>query len=109
MAAPKRCLYCDAPLVREPLVGWVDERSGDVGGTYDICPDRTTPAGRPVGHVPMTVRMLDLLDRARRGGIVPTAVNSAERDALVLAGRVKRIEQTPDGVNWLQAAFDARP
>jgi len=39
MASPRTCRDCGAPL--EPArTQWVDARSGDDGGTYDICPAR---------------------------------------------------------------------
>lgn len=31
------CRHCGEPIYREPDVGWVCARSGDVGGTYDLC------------------------------------------------------------------------
>lgn len=45
-AHPVTCTTCGAPLTREPNVGWVDARSGDDGGTYDLCHDmvRHAPA-----------------------------------------------------------------
>ena len=37
---PLVCTACGAPLETIPGVGLVDARSGDIGGTYDICPER---------------------------------------------------------------------
>lgn len=39
-----KCQHCDASLEREPNVGLVDAKSGDLGGTYDICPEN--PKGK---------------------------------------------------------------
>lgn len=39
------CAACGAPLDREPGVGLVDARSGDDGGTYDLCEERVLPDG----------------------------------------------------------------
>lgn len=33
------CSRCGTDLVWEPSVGWVDDVSGDYGGTYDHCPE----------------------------------------------------------------------
>lgn len=37
--APGRqvCKHCGEEIEYEMLAGWVDKRSGDDGGTYDIC------------------------------------------------------------------------
>jgi hypothetical protein len=34
----RTCANCGAPIEYEPVAGWIDKRSGDVGGTYDYCP-----------------------------------------------------------------------
>ena len=34
-----KCQHCDASLERVPGVGLVDAKSGDLGGTYDYCPE----------------------------------------------------------------------
>jgi hypothetical protein len=49
-ALGRLCRHCGATLDKESA-GWVDARSGDDGGTYDICPDNggTNGAG---GHEP---------------------------------------------------------
>lgn len=46
--APVTCKACGATLAYE-TDRWVDARSGDDGGTYDICPDAPTFEGR---HAP---------------------------------------------------------
>jgi hypothetical protein len=43
------CQYCGNGIYHEENVGWVDVVSGDLGGTYDQCPDPTRP---DLPHVP---------------------------------------------------------
>jgi len=48
------CSKCGAPIEKMDGVGWVDTRSGDDGGTYDICPasfDARNPDDSS-GHTP---------------------------------------------------------
>ena len=33
------CIHCQQPIVRMRYAGWVETRSGDQGGNYDLCPD----------------------------------------------------------------------
>lgn len=54
-ATPTRtCRDCGAPLERNGNT-WVDARSGDDGGTYDLCPERWDEAtDTDHGHRPGT-------------------------------------------------------
>lgn len=37
---PRVCRHCGEQIEHLDGVGWVETRSGDEGGTYDICPER---------------------------------------------------------------------
>jgi hypothetical protein len=53
--APRICQHCGEQIEHLDGVGWVETRSGDEGGTYDICPERYDEANDEHGtHQPET-------------------------------------------------------
>ena len=51
-----KCKHCDASLERVDGVGLVDAKSGDLGGTYDYCPDN--PVGNEDDRKHSAVRLM---------------------------------------------------
>jgi len=43
------CKFCGEEIEPERHAGWVDARSGDNGGTYDVCPANES------GHSPLNL------------------------------------------------------